>query len=101
MKIQKSLLTWLLLFSVGLMSARADQGKSVSVYQKKPNDPEAVFFTPEIFNIKADGKMHVSDALQTAINQVKNEKGFGILFVPEGKYRITRTIYVPGAIRLI
>jgi hypothetical protein len=101
MKIQKYLLAWLLLSAIGLLSAKADQGKSVSVYQKKPNDPEAIFFTPEKFNIKADGKMDVSEALQAAINQVKIEKGFGILFVPEGKYRITRTIYVPGAIRLI
>jgi hypothetical protein len=101
MKIQKSLLTWLLLFSFGLSAAKADPGKSISVYQKKPNDAEATFFTPEKFNIKADGKTDVSDALQAAINQVKNEKSFGILFIPEGKYRITKTIYVPGAIRLI
>src|SRR5512133_2689929 len=101
MKLQKTMLTWLLLFSIGLFSTKADPGKSTSVYQKKPNDPEAVFFTPEKFNIKADGKMDVSDALQAAINQVKTEKSLGILFIPEGKYRITRTIYVPGAIRLI
>ncbi len=101
MKIQKSLLTWLLLFSFGLSATKADPGKSISVYQKKPNDPEATFFTAEKFNIKADGKMDVSDELQAAINQVKNEKSFGILFIPEGKYRITKTIYVPGAIRLI
>jgi len=101
MKFQKTLLTWFLLFSVGMLSIKADPGKSISVYQKKPNDTEAFFFTPENFNIKADGKMDVSDALQKAINQVKNEKSFGILFIPEGKYRITKTIYVPGAIRLI
>jgi hypothetical protein len=98
---QRSLMTLLLLFSIGLFSTKADPGKSVSVYQKKPNDPEAVFFTPEKFNIKADGKMDVSDALQAAINQVKNEKSFGILFIPEGKYRISKTVYVPGAIRVI
>lgn len=101
MKLQKTMLTWLLLFSIGLFSTKADPGKSVSVYQKKPNDPEAIFFTPEKFNIKADGKMDVSDALQAAINQIKTEKSFGILFIPEGKYRITKTVYIPGAIRLI
>ncbi len=101
MKIQKSLLAWLLLFSFGLSASMAETGKSVSVYQKKPNDTEAIFFTPDKFSIKADGKMDVSEALQSAINQVKNEKTFGILFIPEGKYRITRTIYVPGAVRLI
>ena len=72
-----------------------------SVYTQKPNDPEATFFTPENFNIKADGKMDVSDILQEAINKIKIEKNFGILFIPEGKYRISKTIHVPAAIRLI
>jgi hypothetical protein len=101
MNFRKLLLTWLLVFSIGFLSAKPDPVKNVSVFQKKPNDSEAYFFTPENFNIKADGKMDVSDALQTAINKVKTEKSFGILFIPEGKYRITKTIYVPGAIRLI
>ena len=72
-----------------------------SIYTLKPNDPEAFYFTPENYQIKADGKMDVSDALQAAINQVKKEKNFGILFIPEGKYKISKTIYVPGSIRLI
>lgn len=72
-----------------------------SVYTQRPNDPEAFYFTPENYDIKADGKADVSEALQAAINQVKKERNFGILFIPEGKYKISRTIYIPGAIRLI
>lgn len=72
-----------------------------SVYTLRPDDPEAYYFTPENYPVRADGKTDVSDALQAAINQVKKEKNFGILFIPEGKYRITKTIYVPNAIRLI
>ena len=72
-----------------------------SIYTQRPNDTEAFYFTPENYNIKADGKMDVSDALQEAINQVKREKNFGILFIPEGKYLISKTIYIPTAIRLI
>ena len=72
-----------------------------SIYQQRPDDPEAFYFTPENYGIKADGKMDVSDALQAAINQVKKEKNFGILFIPEGKYKISKTIYIPGAVRLI
>ncbi len=72
-----------------------------SVYTKAPNDPEALFFTPENFNIKNDGKQDVSDELQKAINRLKTEKTFGILFIPEGKYLISKTIYIPKAIRLI
>ena len=74
---------------------------SKSVYTQKFNDPEAFYFTPENYNFKADGKTDVTDALQTAINQVKTEKNFGILFIPEGKYKISKTLYIPPAIRLI
>ena len=72
-----------------------------SVYTQKPNDPQALYFTPEFFNIRADGKTDVSDELQMAINRLKREKAFGILFIPEGKYLINKTIHVPAAIRLI
>lgn len=72
-----------------------------SVYPFRPDDSEAYYFTPENYRIQADGKTDVSEALQAAINQVKREKNFGILFIPEGKYKISRTIYIPAAIRLI
>jgi hypothetical protein len=72
-----------------------------SVYTQRPSDSEAFYFTPANYNIRADGSMDVSDILQTAINQVKKEKNFGVLFIPEGKYKISKTIYIPNAIRLI
>jgi sugar lactone lactonase YvrE len=75
--------------------------KLESVYTQRPNDPEAFYFTPEKYGITNDGKTDVSDALQNAINQLRREKNFGILFIPEGKYKISKTIYIPGAIRLI
>lgn len=73
----------------------------VSVYTQKFDDAKGVFFTEEAFGIKADGKMDVSDALQEAINNLQKERAFGTLYLPEGKYRITRTIYVPTAIRIV
>ncbi len=72
-----------------------------SVYNQKPDDSEALYFTSEAFKIKADGKQDVSEALQLAINKLKKEKNFGVLFIPEGKYLISKTIYVPKAIRII
>ena len=72
-----------------------------SVYTLKFNDPKGVFFTEEEFGIRADGKFDVSDALQAAVNRIKEERGFGTLYLPEGKYRISRTIYVPGSIRIV
>jgi len=72
-----------------------------SVYKEKPEDPQALYFTPETFDIKADGKHDVSAALQLAINKLKKERNFGVLYIPEGKYLISNTIYVPKAIRII
>ena len=75
--------------------------KSKSFYTKHLMDSDAVYFTPENFNIKADGSMDISDVLQQALYDLKTTHNFGILFLPEGKYLISKTIYVPQAIRII
>lgn len=90
-----------LLLVAGSLSAQPGHVNTASVYTERPGDPEAYYFTPESFGIRADGAMDVSDSLQSAIDLLKREKNFGILFIPEGAYRITRTIYIPPAIRLI
>jgi sugar lactone lactonase YvrE len=72
-----------------------------SYYTQKPEDPEAVYFTPGNFPITADGKTDVSDILQQAINQLKSDRNFGILFIPEGIYTLSKTITIPAAVRLI
>ncbi|HVW95347.1 MAG TPA: glycosyl hydrolase family 28-related protein [Mucilaginibacter sp.] len=79
--------------------AKDDGGRSI--YQARLNDPDAVYFAPDNFNIKADGKTDVSEALQAAIAEVKTKYNFGIVFIPEGKYLISKTIYIPTAVRLI
>lgn len=101
MKKRNFLLTFLLLICAGISAVAAKDPRSISVYQLKPEDPQAVYFTPEEYNIKADGKMDVSAQLQDAINKIETEIGYGILFIPEGKYLISKTIHVPGSIRLI
>lgn len=87
--------------AIGLPGVKASTVDTESVYQLRPDDPEAFYFTPENYNVRADGVKDVSHSLQEAINRVKAEKNFGILFIPEGTYRISRTIYIPPAIRLI
>jgi len=82
-------------------SSYAGNDEGGSFYRKKLNDTIAVYFTPGQFNIIADGIFDVSDALQKAINELKSAKNFGILFIPEGTYRISKTIFIPKAIRLI
>lgn len=93
MKLIKAFLILLFIYPYATMAQ--------SIYTQAPNDPEAVFFTPKLFDIRADGKQDVSKALQLAVNELKKEKNFGIVFIPEGKYLISQTIYVPKAIRII
>ncbi len=75
--------------------------ESKSFYQARLNDDDAVYFTPENFKITRDGKTDVSDELQRAINEVKTNYNFGIVFIPEGTYKISKTIYIPTAVRVI
>lgn len=72
-----------------------------SFYRKKPADPKAVYFTEEFFDIKNDGSQDVSAEFQNAIYTVVKKAGYGVLFVPEGRYILSRTIYVPKAVRII
>ncbi|SDG81165.1 Sugar lactone lactonase YvrE [Dyadobacter soli] len=81
--------------------ASAPQNESQSFYQARLNDEDAVYFTPENFKITNDGKSDVSDELQRAINEVKTNFNFGIVFIPEGTYKISKTIYIPTAVRVI
>ncbi|HZJ58012.1 MAG TPA: glycosyl hydrolase family 28-related protein [Clostridia bacterium] len=72
-----------------------------SVYGKRPHDPLAVYLTPENFPVKADGITDDTDAIQQAINEAQRRSGYGIVFMPEGNYRISKTIYISKGIRLI
>jgi hypothetical protein len=53
------------------------------------------------FSVHADGKADDSEALQAAIDKAQETTHEGILFIPEGRYRITRTIYGWPGIRVI
>jgi hypothetical protein len=75
--------------------------ESKSFYQARLHDEDATYFTPENFKITNDGKTDVSDELQQAINDVKTNFNFGIVFIPEGIYKISKTIYIPTAVRVI
>lgn len=101
MKNRKVLLTFLLVVPAFTISLTAKDIRSISIYQLKPVDQQAVYFTADEYQIKADGKTDVSEQLQAAINKIKTEIGYGIVFIPEGKYLISKTIYVPGSVRLI
>ena len=88
-------------FMISCLSGYSAIKRTSSYYTQKPEDPSAVYFTSSDFNISADGKTDVSVQLQNAINQLKTDRNFGILFIPEGSYLISKTIYIPASIRLI
>ena len=73
-----------------------------SAFTDRPVDEAAIYFTPENFKVKTDGRMDVSEALQEALNRTKQkENGCGILFIPEGVYKLSKTIYIPSGVRII
>ncbi len=72
-----------------------------SVYTMKPDDPTAVYLTAQDFAAHGDGVADDSDALQHAIDRVQETTHHGVVFVPEGRYRLTKTIHVWAGIRLI
>jgi len=100
-KHMKKTILIILVLLCGFSTLHAATVASKSIYTQKPIDTEAVYFTPENFSIAADGKTDVTVELQKAINKLSQEKSFGIVFIPEGKYLISKTIYIPKAIRLI
>ncbi len=72
-----------------------------SFYTTRLNDPKAVYLTPDNFPVHADGKGDDTGALQAAIDKVADTSHQGIVFVPEGAYRLSKTVYVWEGIRLI
>ncbi len=80
----------------------AAKAKTLSFYTARINDPSAIYFDKEHFGVTADGKEDVSDKLQEALDMArKKENGCNIVFVPEGTYRLSKTIYVPACVRVI
>jgi sugar lactone lactonase YvrE len=72
-----------------------------SYYTSRPADSKAVYLTPQEFGVHPDGAADDSEGIQRAIDKVQETTREGIVFVPEGRYRLTRTIYVWPGIRLI
>ncbi|MDZ7723066.1 MAG: glycosyl hydrolase family 28-related protein [candidate division KSB1 bacterium] len=72
-----------------------------SVYKSRPEDPAAVYLTPENYDVTPDAPADDSDALQAAINAVEEKAKFGIVYIPAGEYQLTRPVHVWKGIRLI
>jgi sugar lactone lactonase YvrE len=90
------------LAAFGVMAmAMACISRAASVYPMRLDDPKAVYLVEPQFAVRGDGQADDSAALQAAIDKVQETTGEGILFIPEGRYRITRTIFVWPGVRVI
>jgi len=72
-----------------------------SYYTLRPDDPKAVYLAKGSQGARGDGIADDSDAIQQAIDKVQESTVQGIVFIPEGRYRISKTIFVWPGIRLI
>jgi hypothetical protein len=72
-----------------------------SYYPARLDDARAIYLTRDNFPVTGDGVADDSAALQQAIDRVQEKTNQGILFVPSGRYRVTKTIFVWPGIRLI
>ncbi|MCI4591771.1 SMP-30/gluconolactonase/LRE family protein [Sphingobium sp. BYY-5] len=66
-----------------------------SVFPVAPDEPHAV-------TVKAtgDGRADDSAAIQQALDQARDRTGHGLVFLPSGTYRITRSLIVPAGVRV-
>lgn len=72
-----------------------------SVYQEKFEDSLGIFFTKEEFPQLAAAEEDASDVLQSAIDRLVQEQKYGILYIPQGEYRLKKTVKIPPSVRLI
>jgi hypothetical protein len=85
-------------FVFALFASVATAGPSVLT--KRLDDPKAVYLATPEFTFHADGTTDDSKAIQAAIDRagVNYE---GIVFIPSGRYAISRTVYVRAGVRLL
>jgi hypothetical protein len=88
-------------FLIAVMLLTAIPLFASSYYPARLDDPKAVYLTPDNFPVKGDGIADDTAVLQQAINQIQEKTNQGILFIPYGRYRLTKTVYVWPGIRLI
>jgi Pectate lyase superfamily protein/SMP-30/Gluconolactonase/LRE-like region len=75
--------------------------RAQSVFPMRPDDPHAVYLEGGAFGAAADGRADDTAAIQAAIDRVQETTEQGIVFVAEGRYRISRTIHLWSGIRLV
>src|SRR5690349_3331858 len=79
-----------ILAAVLLASASVAMAAPRSVILAAPDDPAAI----RVQGV-GDGRADDTDAVQRAIDAASAKTGHGLVFLPSGRYRLTRSILVP------
>ena len=69
--------------------APARGATTTTAFESAPPDPRAVTVKG-----KGDGRADDTDAIQRGIDQAADSPGGGVVFLPSGRYRISRTLLV-------
>ena len=77
------------------LAATVQTGSSMSALPTRPDDPAA-----KIVKGKGDGRADDTAAIQQALDTARDKTGHGLVFLPSGRYRITRTLVVPIGVRV-
>ncbi|MBN2320916.1 MAG: SMP-30/gluconolactonase/LRE family protein [Acidobacteria bacterium] len=88
------------LFSIILLSGASSVLASESALTDRLEDPRAVYLEAPAFEVHGDGIGDDSAAIQAAVDKAASGPWEGIVFVPSGRYRLTRTIYVWAGVRI-
>lgn len=78
-----------------LLAANASAATSVSSFATAPDDPNAV-----VVRAVGDGRADDSVALQGAIDAAAAKDGGGVVFLPSGHYRISKTLFLWPGVRV-
>ena len=87
-------LTVVFLVSGGAASAQ-------SVFTSRPDDPSAIHLAAPEFPVRGDGTADDTAAIQAAIDKAGSSFSGGLVFIPSGRYRLTRTVYLWRGVRLV
>ncbi|HMC78339.1 MAG TPA: glycosyl hydrolase family 28-related protein [Vicinamibacterales bacterium] len=90
-------LAWLAI----LLLVPAAAASAQSVFTTRPDDPAAIHLAAPAFAVRGDGAADDSAAIQAAIDQAGSSFSGGLVFIPSGRYRLTRTVYLWRGVRVV
>jgi hypothetical protein len=91
-RVPKHLAFAALIWSVAVSTSNA-AAPSQSVYASAPSDPAAI-------QVKRDNTGDDGHAIQSAIDEARANGAGGVVFLPSGRYKITKTLFIWPSVRV-